>query len=80
MPKSTYVHKYNAPWLKRQVGTLMPLEIWVWRSVGVQFLRTFIHERRGGRRLLRWLYRLEERFPHFLGENGQYPIIVIRKT
>jgi hypothetical protein len=57
----------------------LPLKIWTWRSVSVRFLRTFIHERWGGRRLLRGLFWLEERFPHFLGKNGNYPIIVIRK-
>ena len=29
---------------------------------------------------LRLLYRLEERCPHYFGENGQYPLIVIRRT
>jgi hypothetical protein len=46
----------------------------------VHFLRTFVHEAWGGRHLLRLLFWLEERFPHFLGENGDYPLIVIRKA
>ena len=45
----------------------------------VRFLRALIHPRLGGRFWLRLLFRLEERFPHFFGENGQYPLIVIRK-
>jgi hypothetical protein len=44
------------------------------------FLRTIIHERWGGRRLLRMVYWFEERFPHFFGRYGQYPLIVIRKN
>jgi len=28
---------------------------------------------------LRLLFWLEEKFPHFFGENGKYPLIVIRK-
>ena len=79
LPKGTFVRKHNAAWLKREVGELMPLEIWVWRSVSVQFLRTFIHSRRGGSRLLRGLFRLEERFPHFFGKNGVYPLVVLSK-
>ncbi|MGE5221324.1 MAG: class I SAM-dependent methyltransferase [Omnitrophica WOR_2 bacterium] len=80
VPKGTYVRKHNSGWLKHEVGALVPLQIWVWRSVTVRFLRTFIHERRGGRALLRLLFRLEERFPHFFGEKGNYPLIVIRKA
>jgi hypothetical protein len=58
----------------------MPVEIRVWRSVSVRFLRTFIHDGKGGRQLLRLLAWLEERFPRFFGEKGVYPLIVIRKV
>lgn len=75
----TYVSKHTAAWLTRQVGVLAPVKIWTWRSVGVRFLRTLIHERWGGRTLLRILYWFEERFPHFFGKYGQYPLIVINK-
>lgn len=79
LPKGTFVQKHNASWLKREVGSLMPVQIYVWRSVTVRFLRDFIHDRWGGRRLLQYLYWLEERFPHFFGNYGQYPLIVIGK-
>jgi hypothetical protein len=38
-----------------------------------------MHDLTGGRLWLRLLFGLEERFPHFFGEKGQYPLIVIRK-
>lgn len=77
--KGTYVQKYNAAWLKRELAGVMPIEIMVWRSASVRSLRTFIHEKLGGRQLLRWLYALEEKYPRFFGENGQYPLILIKK-
>jgi len=79
-PKGTFVLKNNAAWLNRTLGQQMALEILVWRSVSVRFLRAYIHPRLAGRWWLRRLYALEERFPHFFGENGQYPLIVIRKS
>jgi SAM-dependent methyltransferase len=78
-PKGTFVNKHNAAWLKRVVRPQMPLEIYVWRSVTVRWLRNFAHPRWGGRSLLRFLYWLEERFPHFMGTYGNYPLIEIRK-
>jgi SAM-dependent methyltransferase len=78
-PTGTFVRKHNAAWLKKEIGSRMPVEIWTWRSVSVRFLRTLIHERWGGRILLRGLFWLEERFPHFCGKNGQYPLVVVRK-
>jgi hypothetical protein len=78
-PLKTYVDKNNAARLRQAVGPSIALEIWTWRSVNVGFLRTFIHPALGGRWFLRVLFWLEERFPHFFGVNGQYPLIVIRK-
>ena len=78
--KSTFVEKNDADWLKRTVGNQLPLEILVWRSVSVKVLRTFIHDGWGGRGILRFLFWLEERFPHWFGENGQYPLVVIQKN
>ncbi len=33
----------------------------------------------GGRLWLSLVYWLEDRFPHYLGRNGQYPLIILRK-
>lgn len=78
-PQGTFVRKSSAASLTQEIGRQMPVQIFVWRSVNVRALRTFIHERWAGRSLLRLLYWLEEKFPRFFGENGQYPLVVIRK-
>jgi len=78
-PEGTFVEKMSPEWLRREVGREIPLEIRVWRSVNVRFLRAVIHQRLLGRLWLRLLYALEERFPHYFGENGQYPLIILRK-
>jgi hypothetical protein len=57
----------------------MPVEIRVWRSVSVRFMRALVHPWMGGRLWLGLLFWLEERFPHWFGENGQYPLIILRK-
>ncbi|PWB50249.1 MAG: hypothetical protein C3F13_17435 [Anaerolineales bacterium] len=77
--RGTFVRKENAAWLQKEVGSLMPISIWCWRSVNVRFLRTFIHAKSGGKTWLRLIYWLEEVFPHFLGRNGQYPLVELRK-
>lgn len=77
--KGTYVQKYNAAWLKKELSGITPIEILVWRSASVRFLRTFIHTWLGGKYWLRLLFNLEERYPHFFGENGQYPLILMKK-
>ncbi|MEL7645251.1 MAG: class I SAM-dependent methyltransferase [Anaerolineaceae bacterium] len=78
-PAGTYVVKNNAAWFKAAVGSQLPARILTWRSVSVHFLRTVIQPEWGGRFWLKVLYRLEEWFPRYFGENGQYPLIVITK-
>jgi SAM-dependent methyltransferase len=79
-PKGTFTSKHNAVWVKSELGALMPVEVLVWRSMTVRWMRALIHPLLGGRFWLALLYRLEERYPHFFGENGKYPLIVISKN
>jgi len=78
-PDRTFVDEINAPFLKEKFAGRIPMEIFVWRSVNVRFLRTLIHPWLGGRYWLKILYWLEGRFPHYLGEYGAYPLIVLKK-
>jgi SAM-dependent methyltransferase len=78
-PTGTYIHKLNPDWLRASIGGSMRYELYPWRSVSVRFLRAVIHELAGGRLWLRLLFWLEERFPRFFAEKGQYPMVVIRK-
>ncbi len=79
-PRGTFVRKHDAAWLLSEVGTRMPISIWCWRSVNVHFLRSFIHPHLAGKLALRFIYWMEERFPHFFGRYGQYPIVELVKT
>jgi len=75
----TFVQKLDAQWLKSALKGQLPFKILVWRSVSTHFLRTMIQPEWGGRFWLRFLYCLEEVFPRFLGEKGQYPMLVCKK-
>ena len=78
-PDGTFVLKNDAIWFKNALKGYLPFKILVWRSVSVSFLRSVIRPEWGGRFWLKVLYRLEELFPKYLGEKGQYPLIVIEK-
>ena len=78
-PAGTFVMKNNARWFKETFTGKLPFTILTWRSVSVRFLRAVVQPEWGGKAWLKVLYRLEEWFPHYFGENGQYPLIVITK-
>jgi SAM-dependent methyltransferase len=79
-PAGTFVSKMTPDWLRREVGSQFPLEIRPWRSLSTRLLRWFVHPHLGGKYFLRLVFWLEDAFPRFFGENGQYPLIVIKKA
>ena len=76
----TFVEKLTPRWLKSELKNAVTFEIYPWRSLSPRFMRWFIRPRLGGRLFLRFVFWLEECFPRFFGENGQYPLIVIKKS
>jgi len=78
-PEGTYVHKLDADGLRALLGEDFPVKITVWRSVSVRFLRAMIKPFLLGRFWLALLYGLEELFPRYYGEKGQYPLISFTK-
>ena len=66
-------------WLKNELKDELKYQIFPWRSLSPRFMRWFVRPQFGGKAYLRLVYWLEERCPKFFGENGQYPLIVIRK-
>ncbi len=78
-PTGTFVSKMTPVWLKQELSGTLDFEILPWRSLSTRFLRWFIRPELGGKAILRFVFRLEERFPRFFGENGQYPLIVFHK-
>ena len=75
----TFVEKMTPRWLKNELKDVVKFEIYPWRSLSPRFMRWFVHPQFGGKSFLRFVFWLEETFPRFFGENGQYPLIVIRK-
>ncbi len=75
----TFVEKMTPSWLKRELQGVVSFQIYPWRSLSPRFMRWFIRPQLGGAALLRLVFALEERYPRFFGEHGQYPMIAITK-
>lgn len=74
-----YFHATPYRRLQRQVLSQYNTTVRSWRSVNVPFLQYYVHQFLGGKYLLRWIYRLEERFPRFMGRFGAYPLLISHK-
>ncbi|MBM3126274.1 MAG: class I SAM-dependent methyltransferase [Chloroflexi bacterium] len=77
-PAGTFVQKMTPEWFKREIGSMMEVELKPWRSLSTRILRWFVRPF-GGRILLKLVFWLESHFPRFFAENGQYPLIVVKK-
>ena len=75
----TFVEKLTPRWLKQELIGTVDYKVYPWRSLSPRFMRWFVRPQLGGRAFLRFIFWLEERFPRFFGEHGQYPMIVIKK-
>ena len=75
----TFVEKMTPRWLKNELRGEVKFRIFPWRSLSPRFMRWFVRPQFGGKAYLRLVYWLEETFPAFFGQNGQYPLIVIEK-
>jgi ubiquinone/menaquinone biosynthesis C-methylase UbiE len=75
----TFVEKMTPRWLKRELKDSVTFKIYPWRSLSPRFMRWFVRPQLAGKACLHLVFWLEEHFPRFFGENGQYPLIVIKK-
>jgi ubiquinone/menaquinone biosynthesis C-methylase UbiE len=73
----SYHHSYR--WLATRVWPVA-YELYCWRSVGVEFTKLYCHSWFFGESFLRFLFRLEDRWPRLFGIIGQYPMIVFAKA
>ncbi len=79
-PAGTFVQKMTPAWLRKELEGSVEIQIYSWRSLSPRFMRWFVRPQLGGRTLLRLVFWLEDLFPRFFGEHGQYPLIVIHKA
>lgn len=75
----THIKKTDANWLRGELADIAPMDIYVWRSLSTRVLRILVHQWLGGYYFLKLVYWLEDQYPKFFGENGQYPLVVISK-
>jgi 2-polyprenyl-3-methyl-5-hydroxy-6-metoxy-1,4-benzoquinol methylase len=75
--RGSHTFKHDHAWMTAALARLGGGEIRVWRSVSTAFTRSLIHRPLFGGPVLRLLFALEERAPHWIGRHGMYPLILL---
>jgi ubiquinone/menaquinone biosynthesis C-methylase UbiE len=73
-----YFHAHPIDWWRR-FGDVASVSLHPWRAFAANMQRRLIPDNALGRRMLRSVYKLEERFPAFFVRHFQYPMIVLTK-
>lgn len=74
-----YFYPHSLGWFKRSFDFSNKIEFYCWRSTNKYFLDLFIHEKLGGKKILNWLMKSEDKYSKFWGIIGEYPVIRINK-
>jgi len=74
-----YFYPHSIGWFRKAFEFGKEIEFYCWRSTNKYFLNFYIHSWLGGKKLLNWLKRSEDKHPEFWAKFGEYPVIVIQK-
>ena len=73
-----YFQPHSLKWWSR-FNDVADVKIYPWRSFNTDFQKKYIPNNKYGKKILRILFNLENRFPKFFVKNLQYPMIVLTK-
>ncbi|MGE3318994.1 MAG: class I SAM-dependent methyltransferase [Candidatus Berkiella sp.] len=77
---SLYFHAHSYQWYRQNIEYQYGCKLYSWRSVNVPFLKFFVHDKLGGRAMLKAFFWLESRYPKLMGRIGAYPLFVSTKS
>lgn len=74
-----YFHAFNRGYFdESKVG--FKIKTFVWRSISVPFMKMYIHKWLFGEKILKMIYKIEEKFPKVAGNMGEYPLFYFEKS
>ena len=56
------------------------IKTFVWRSISVPFMKMYIHKKLAGDKILKMIYKLEDKYPKIAGNLGEYPMFYFVKN
>jgi ubiquinone/menaquinone biosynthesis C-methylase UbiE len=73
-----YFYSHSRSWfIKNNPGKT--IRFYTWRSINKYFSSIYLHKKFMGRKLLRFIWNIEEKHPELMGKIGEYVIITIKK-
>jgi len=73
-----YFYAHSPRWFRRN-NPGKKIDFFTWRSVNIYFSKIYFHNNRVGKRILKMIMTLEQKYPRQMGILGEYAIILIHK-
>ena len=74
-----YFDPFPYRWVVSELTPRMRWSLTVWRFLSLEVMRAYLPDNGAGKRILSFIYRLEEAFPRLTARLGQYPVILLEK-
>ncbi len=74
-----YFYSHSPRWFKKSFVFSEDIEFFCWRSTNKYFLQLYIHKWLFGKKILKKLMNIEDKYSKFMSRFGDYPAIVITK-
>lgn len=78
-PQDLYFYAHGPGFFKKHKPKNASMQFTVLRTLHDNFLRFYIREGLGGKKLLDMVTRMEEKYPKWLGRHGAFTLIVLKK-
>ena len=73
-----YFYAHSPRWFRAN-NPGSSIRFYTWRSVNTYFSKIYLHNNRFGRKILKWVIQIENKYPEKMGTLGEYGIILIKK-
>lgn len=77
--QSLYFYAHSHRWFKKTFAFSDKIDFFAWRSTNKYFMDIYIHEKLGGKKILKLISDLEDKHSKFMSTFGEYAAIVISK-
>ena len=78
IPPEIYSYRFPFSWFKKTFPEDWEMKFLCWRSVDPRFTKSFVPDNAIGRLIMKWIFKFETQFSHFMGRVGRYSMIIIK--
>lgn len=78
--QSLYFYSHSRSYFRKNTPKEAELQFYIQKSLHENFIKLYLGENVRSKSFLKWLFKQEDKHPHFFGKHGAFPLLVFRKS